>query len=86
MRPGKQKSNTFRPMKKRTPGGKLVIHYVKRKHKPVRCAVTKQILPGVARGDQKVAKSQRRPERPFGGILSSKALRRRIIRKVRGLL
>ena len=83
MRPGKQKSNTFRSIKKRLPSGKLTTHYVKRRHNPVRCAETGQILPGVARNSDKASKSQKRPERPYGGVLSSKALRRKIIQKSR---
>ena len=84
MRPGKQKSNTFRAIKKRTPSGKSVVHYVKRRHRRVTCAETNQVLHGVARGSDRVSKSEKRPERPFGGILSGGAMRRKIIRMIRG--
>lgn len=84
---GRFKSRTFRRVFRRTPGGKSVLRFVRRKPAKPKCAVTKQILPGVARGFKsmvrKLSKTERRPNRPYGGNLSSSAMRRKIIEQVR---
>lgn len=76
---GKFKSRRFRRVSVKTPGGKTVKHYRKRKPSPAICAIYGTVLPGVPKmRDSKVRnlpKSQRRPDRPYGGVLSSKAMR-----------
>ncbi len=73
----------------RTPGGKTVIHYVVRNPKQGRCAVTGQILNGIPRvapvALKRLAKTKKRPQRPFGGVLSSKAMRRVVVEEARML-
>ena len=74
----KTKSRTFRRVKKRTVNGTKTT-YEKRKPKTGKCPVTGEKLKGVPRATpnqlKKVPKSSRRPERPYGGVLSSKATR-----------
>jgi len=73
------KSKTRRRVFKKTPGSSVVVHVTIKAPNPARCAKTGQILHGVPKKVPSVLKrlprSQRRPERPFGGVLSSKAAR-----------
>lgn len=84
---GQFRSRTFRRIMRRLPGGSTVLRYVRRKPGVPTCAVTGKPLQGVARGTpaqiKKLSKSQRMPNRPFGGVLSSSAARREIISKSR---
>ncbi len=74
----KTKSRTFRRKNLRTVSGTKRV-YLRRKPKLARCSVTGETLKGVPRelpGKMaKKAKSSKRPERPYGGVLSSKAAR-----------
>ncbi len=71
----------------KTPGGETVVHRRLRKPKRAHCAVTGEPLHGVPRERpaklKKLPKTSRRPERPFGGVLSSKAMRMVMKSKVR---
>lgn len=73
------RSRTKRRVYVKTPGGKTKIHYRERKPSPAVCAVTGERLHGVPREVPskvgKLPKSRRRPSRPFGGVLSGKAMR-----------
>jgi large subunit ribosomal protein L34e len=71
----------------KTPGGRRVIHRQKFYKTGGTCAVTgaKLQLPrkakhGTRRG---VSRSAKRPNRPYGGVVSSRALRRGIIKASR---
>ena len=85
--PSKLKSRTFRRVKKVTPGNRNVTHFVKRKPGKAVCAVYGTPLSGVPHEIptklKNMPKSSKRPERPFGGILSSKAMREVIKEKAR---
>ncbi|MAG60625.1 50S ribosomal protein L34e [archaeon] len=76
---GKLKSRRFRRVSVKTPGGKTVKHYRKRKPSPAICAIYGTPLAGVPKDKtskiRNLPKSQRRPERPYGGVLSSRAMR-----------
>ena len=76
---GRLKSRRLRRVSVTTPGGKTVKHYRQRKPSAVKCAIYGTPLAGVPKvRDSKMRnlpKSQRRPERPYGGVLSSKAMR-----------
>ncbi|MBU0530824.1 MAG: 50S ribosomal protein L34e [Candidatus Aenigmatarchaeota archaeon] len=76
------RSRSMRRVKKKTPGGRSVIHYSKKKPKPAVCASCKAKLHGVPRDLPykigKLAKTKKRPERPFGGHLCSKCARHAI--------
>ncbi|MFH1916404.1 MAG: 50S ribosomal protein L34e [Nanoarchaeota archaeon] len=82
---GREKSGRFRKVAKRTPGGRVTMTYQKRLPGNARCARCKQKLPGIprmltvtARG---LAKTKKRPERPFGGKLCSSCMRDEIKKK-----
>lgn len=81
------RSRSLRRVYVRTPGGKLVIHYKKRKPKIPHCSKCGAVLKGVPRERpyklKKLAKTQRRPERPYGGVLCSRCMRRLFIEKAR---
>lgn len=83
-----KRARTFRRVHVRIPSGKSVIHYKKRKHDKLRCHECNKVLPGtqnfVSKLRNKLSKSERRPERPFGGVLCSACMRKRIVKRVRG--
>ena len=85
--PSKQKSRTFRRVYTRTPGGKTVMHYKRRKPGIAKCANCKAPLKGIPRliptKFRNLAKTEKRPQRPYGGYLCSKCTRLKIIEKVR---
>jgi len=76
-------TRSLRRVKKRTPGGRLIVQYKKRKPKIAHCAKCKRMLQGVPRKRliMKVPKTGRRPERPYGGVLCSSCSRKLIIEK-----
>ncbi len=84
-----KRSRSKRRVAVRTPGSKIVTHYKARRPKLGRCFVTGEILKGVPRASASalhtMAKSKKRPQRPYGGVLSSKAARRLIITEARAL-
>ncbi|MGD9395968.1 MAG: 50S ribosomal protein L34e [Candidatus Thorarchaeota archaeon] len=71
----------------RTPGNKRVIHRQKFYKAGGTCAVTgsKLQLPRKAKHGvrRSASRSAKRPNRPYGGVVSSKALRRGIIKASR---
>lgn len=78
----RHRTRTYRRVKKKTPGGRLKIEYTKRKPSHKKCAQCKKILKGVPRDlpykVNKLSKSQKKPERPFGGYLCSECMRKEI--------
>ncbi len=88
MEPAKSKSRSFRRKQVRTVSGTKRV-YVKRKPKLGTCHVTGEKLKGVPRQRvpklKNIAKSSRRPQRPFGGVLSSRAARKVHVEKARSL-
>jgi len=74
------RSRSRRRVYKRTPGGRTVVHYEKRKPKAARCAICGKPLGGVPRERpvelRKLAKTERRPERPYGGHICPSCLRK----------
>ncbi|MFO7710932.1 MAG: 50S ribosomal protein L34e [Candidatus Woesearchaeota archaeon] len=73
---GKHKSNAKRKVSKKTPGGRLAVHYEERTPSIAHCAMCGVQLSGVPRDVSKCTKTQKRPERPFGGVLCSSCSRR----------
>ena len=78
----KQKSNTFAQRKVRTPGGRVAIQYKGRKPGIAKCGSCKGKLNGIPRGRpadmQALAKTEKRPQRPYGGVLCSYCMREKI--------
>jgi large subunit ribosomal protein L34e len=81
------RSRTLRRVPVTTPGGTRRLHYTKRKPSKAVCASCKSLLHGVPRERPVVmrtmAKSKKRPERPFGGVLCSRCLRLKFTQKAR---
>jgi len=81
------RSRSLRRVFRKVPGGRVSIHYKKRKPKAAKCGNCGAILKGVPRElpykMRSMAKTKKRPERPYGGVLCSKCMRQEIINKVR---
>ncbi|MCK4497515.1 MAG: 50S ribosomal protein L34e [Candidatus Aenigmarchaeota archaeon] len=81
------RSRTLRRVKKRLPGGAFIIHYLKRRPSPARCAVCGKKLHGVPRAKpsiiRRISKSKKAPSRPYGGNLCSSCAREKVKEKVR---
>jgi large subunit ribosomal protein L34e len=79
----KDRTRKKRNVKVKTPSGRVTLH--RRPFKPSKpvCADCGAELKGVARGTPaqvgKLSKTQRRPERPYGGVLCSKCSRKKIV-------
>ncbi len=86
---GRKKSTTFRKLKTRVPSGRLVTHYHRRKPGKAQCSACGDYLKGVPRGIsntiKNTPKTQKRPERPYGGLFCSKCTRKLIKSKVRSI-
>ena len=78
---GNKRSRTFRRIYVKTPGGKVKMQYKRRKPDYAKCSCGARLM-GVPRNIpakiRKFSKSERRPERPYGGSLCSKCMRMKI--------
>ncbi|MBI4453269.1 50S ribosomal protein L34e [Candidatus Woesearchaeota archaeon] len=76
------RSRSLRRVFVRTPSGKSVLHYRKRKPSKAQCGNCGALLKGVPRERpfkmQNMPKTHKRPERPYGGVLCSKCTRIKI--------
>ena len=81
------RSRSRRKLFRKVPGGRVSIHYNKRNPKAAKCGNCGALSKGVPRElpfrMRSMAKTRKRPERPFGGVLCSRCLRTRIIEKAR---
>ncbi len=86
---GHRKSRTMRRVHVKTPGAKTVLHYRRRKPNKAQCAGCGIELRAVPRlRDYKmrnIAKTKKRPQRPFGGYFCSKCSRAKIVEMARKL-
>jgi large subunit ribosomal protein L34e len=82
---GALKSRRLRRVSVRTPSG-TVTHYRQRNRQPTKCAVTKKPLKGIPRLTNRkfknLNKSQKKVARPYGGYMSSQALKEKILREI----
>lgn len=73
------RSRSYKRIHKKTPGGQTVLRYKKKKPSKHVCAECGQLLHGVPRKRpyeiNKLSKSKKRPNRPFGGYLCTKCAR-----------
>ncbi|MBI3052225.1 50S ribosomal protein L34e [Candidatus Woesearchaeota archaeon] len=87
MRPSKQKSRSLRRVFRKTPGGVTKVAYAHRNPSKAHCAQCHSELVGMKRLRpfrlSNVSKSQRRPNRPFGGVLCSSCVRKVFVGRVR---
>ena len=74
----------------KTPGGRYVIHYENKTYGKPQCGQCGETLKGMSIGTsttlRKLSKTQRRPERPYGGVLCSKCMRKVMVEKARKLV
>jgi len=81
------RSRRLRRKKVRTPGNKLVTHFLRRKPKVAKCAVCGKPLHGTPRKIPSIfknlAKSIKKPQRPYGGNLCSRCMREIMKEKAR---
>ncbi len=86
MTQSKTKSRTFARKQVKTINGTKTV-YTRRKPKTGTCPVTGEKLKGVPRelpvSMRNLSKTEKRPQRPFGGVLSSKASRDELKRRAR---
>lgn len=84
---GNKRSRTFKRIHKKLPGGRNTVHYEKRKPGKAKCGKCGALLKGVPRERpykmQKMPRSVKRPERPYGGNLCSRCTREVFIQKAR---
>jgi large subunit ribosomal protein L34e len=84
----KHLSRTFRRIKKKL-ASKIVIHYKKRNPSVAKCGSCGKALQAVPRKQptkmHNLAKTKKRPERPYGGVLCTKCLRATMVTKARSL-
>jgi large subunit ribosomal protein L34e len=73
------RTRTLRRVYVKTPGGRTTVHYRKRKPSKAKCGKCRALLKGVPRERpykmQNMAKTMKRPERPYGGVLCTKCMR-----------
>jgi len=83
----KHRSRSKRRVFVRTPGSNTTLHYKRKIPSKPKCSECGQVLPGVARGTKtelnKLPKTKKRPDRPFGGVLCSRCMRKKIIEENR---
>ena len=81
------RSRSLRKVFSKVPGGRVSLHYKKKKPNSALCSNCGSVLQGVPRElpfkMSNLAKTKKRPERPFGGVLCSRCMRLEIISKVR---
>ncbi|HIP66318.1 MAG TPA: 50S ribosomal protein L34e [Pyrodictium sp.] len=81
------RTRSRRRVYRRTPGGRTVIHYEKRKPGPARCGMCGMPLNGVPRLRpvelRNLPLSQKRPERMFGGVLCVRCLEKVLKKTIR---
>ena len=81
------RSRSLRKLFRKVPGGRTVIQYKRRKPKSAHCSDCGAALKGIPRGRpfkmRSMAKTKKRPERPFGGKLCSRCMRLEFINRVR---
>lgn len=88
-RPSLRSRRKIRRVQVRTPSGRNVQHYERRKPGKAICGTCGAVLKGIPHvlGYQlrTMAKTTKRPERPYGGVLCSECTRRVIIAQSRKL-
>jgi len=78
-----RRSRSLRRVNYNTPGGENKVRFENKANSPARCGGCGEILKGVPRDVSRLSKTQKRPERPFGGVLCSPCMRSEIKTRVR---
>jgi large subunit ribosomal protein L34e len=83
------RSTSFRTIKIRTPGSNIVTHYKKKKPHKAKCGNCGGLLKAIPREFptkmQNLAKTKKRPQRAFGGVLCTKCTRELFKQKAKSL-
>jgi len=81
------RSRSLRKIFRKVPGGRTSVHFKKKKPKSAKCGSCGSLLKGIPRElpykMRTMAKTNKRPERPFGGVLCSRCTRQTILEKFR---
>ncbi|MEM4762504.1 MAG: 50S ribosomal protein L34e [Desulfurococcaceae archaeon] len=81
------RTRSWRRIIRRTPGGGVLVRYEKRRPSKAKCAICGRELHGVPslRPYQlaKLAKTEKRPERPYGGYICPQCLSRGLKEAIR---
>ena len=81
------RSRTLRRVFVKTPGGRTVLHHVKRKPAKAKCAKCSAVLSGIpnvrAKRLHSMPKTAKRPQRPYGGMFCTQCSREAMISKAR---
>jgi large subunit ribosomal protein L34e len=81
------RSRSLRKLFRKVPGGATKTHFKKRKPKASKCGGCHAVLKGTPRElpfkMRSMAKTKKRPERPYGGVLCSKCMRQEMFKKAR---
>ena len=81
-----QRSSSYRKIHKKLPSGKSGIHYERKKNREAICAICKRPLRGIKSNNvNKFPKTQKRPERIYGGYLCHNCLEVLIKQTLRGI-
>ncbi|MEM0084441.1 MAG: 50S ribosomal protein L34e [Candidatus Methanomethylicia archaeon] len=80
-------SRSKRIVIRKTPGGRIAVHYENRRPNIAKCAICKSNLRGVPNLPsvkmRNIPKSSKRPNRPYGGYIDHKCLEKLIKKAVR---
>ena len=86
MAESKTKSRTFRRIRKKLSSNRVVRHFVKKSAGKAICGNCGIVLAGTNNASlKKLTKTQKRPERPYGGVLCSSCSRKLIKSYARSL-
>ncbi|HLG24621.1 MAG TPA: 50S ribosomal protein L34e [Candidatus Nanoarchaeia archaeon] len=81
------RSRSLRKIYTKVPGNRTAIHYKRKKPKTQKCGGCGAVLAGIPREFpfkmKTMAKTQKRPQRPYGGVLCTKCLRNKIVMAAR---
>ncbi|MBI2541096.1 50S ribosomal protein L34e [Candidatus Woesearchaeota archaeon] len=81
------RSRSLRRIFRKVPGNRVSLQYREKKPKPAKCGNCGAVLKGIPREMpyrmRGIAKTRKRPERPFGGVLCSRCMRQKMIDKAR---
>ena len=84
-----KRSRSLRRVYVKAPGGKTRLHYRKRKPGKAECGSCGAFLKGTLRERpnkmSSLAKTKKRPERPYGGNLCSRCMRILMVKRARSL-
>jgi large subunit ribosomal protein L34e len=84
---GSLKSRSKKLKYVKTPGGRTVVRYKDSKPLKAKCAGCGKQLAGTLRElpskMRKIAKTKKRPQRPFGGVLCSSCMREKLKKEAR---